>query len=376
MTIYLDTAATTPLDRRVFEIMRFYLMEEYGNSGSRTHEYGMRAKSAVQKARTQIADVVESDPLEVVFTSGATESNNLAILGLEEYLRESGRKHIITSAIEHKSVLAPVQILNNRGFDVDFLPVCRRGVVNIDSINNSLREDTGLVSIMHVNNETGVQQPIKTITEALRDHEAYFHVDAAQGFGKVINTLKSNRIDLLSISGHKIFGPKGIGALITRRRGYKLPPLKPLLFGGGQELGLRPGTLPVPLIAGLGLAAELASYEHAERQQDCSKIKDRVYEAFSDLNPKTNGDQSLALPHILNVSFPGLDAEAVMVALKGVAAISNGSACTSSSYKPSHVLNAMGLDDNRISGAVRISWFHDIPNVDWDAIANQFRLLR
>ena len=375
MTIYLDTAATSPLDPRVFEIMKHYFMEEFGNAGSRTHEYGIRAKIAVQKARKQIANVVDSEPQEVVFTSGATESNNLVILGLGDHLANSGRKHIITSQIEHKAVLEPIEVLANRGLEVDYLPANRSGAVDLSSLQEKIRPDTGLVSIMQVNNETGVKQPIETIAKVLHNHEAFFHVDAAQGFGKDISTLKSQRIDLISISAHKIYGPKGVGALITRRRGFTAPPIKPLFYGGGQELGVRPGTLPVPQIAGFGLAAELAEQEQSARQSACKLIKEDALESLSNLNPKINGEQSLVVPHILNVSFPGIDAEALMVALKQFAAISNGSACTSSSYEPSYVLTAMGLDNKQISSAVRISWFHGQLNIDWQLIAKRIRCL-
>jgi cysteine desulfurase len=229
---------------------------------------------------------------------------------------------------------------------------------------------------MHVNNETGVMQPVTEIADVLADHPAYFHVDAAQGFGKDIKTLQNRRIDFISISGHKIYGPKGIGALITRRRGYNRSPLSPLIFGGGQERGLRPGTLPVPLIVGLGLAAELALKNHSKREKACLAFRDRALKALTPLSPLLNGEQLRVLPHVLNLSFPGLDSEAVMVALKDMVAISNGSACTSHSYQPSHVLKAMGLSVERIEGAIRMSWCHMTEEPDWRGVVKIIKSLK
>jgi cysteine desulfurase len=229
---------------------------------------------------------------------------------------------------------------------------------------------------MQVNNETGVRQPLEAIAEVLRDHPAYFHTDAAQGFGKDLESLRHPRLDLISLSGHKIYGPQGIGALIVRRRGYDRLPLRPLIYGGGQERGLRPGTLPVALIAALGTAAELSVLDHAKRQQACRRIRERVLAALAPLNPRLTGDQSLGMNHVLNLAFPGLDSEALMVALKDLVAISNGSACTSTSYTASHVLKAMGLDDDQANACVRISWCHLTPAVDWEAIAHRISTLR
>jgi cysteine desulfurase len=228
---------------------------------------------------------------------------------------------------------------------------------------------------MHANNETGVLQPINEIAEALNGHEAFLHVDAAQTFGKVIDTLRNPRIDLISASAHKIYGPKGVGALIAKRRGFDRPPLKAIFFGGGQERGLRPGTLPIPLIVAFGLAVELALKNHVLREQRCLQLRQGLESALLPLGPKVHGDPHCILPHVVNLFFPGLDSEAVMVALKGEIAISNGSACTSSSYTPSHVLKAMGLPEDEIMGALRISWCHMTPNVDWEAIAIRIKNL-
>jgi cysteine desulfurase len=375
MPIYLDCNATSPIEPKVGEEVIRYLQIEFGNAGSRTHEYGNRAKQAVQRARGQVAAVVGASREEVVFTSGATESNNLAILGLAEYGEKTGRKHIVSTAIEHKAVLEPLEALAKKGFEVTLLPPTLGGWVKPKEVGNALRDDTLLVSIMHANNETGVVQSISEIANVLADHPAYFHVDAAQGFGKDIKTLQNPRIDFISISGHKIYGPKGVGALVTRRRGYNRAPLSPLLFGGGQERGLRPGTLPVPLIVGIGLAAEMALRRHSEHEKTCRAFRGRALTALSPLSPILNGDQSRTLPHVLNLSFPGLDSEAVMVALKDLVAISNGSACTSHSYQPSHVLKAMGLPDEQIEGAIRISWCHMTEEPDWGGIAKVIKSL-
>ena len=273
MPVYLDCNATTPLDLRVKDVVLKYLTVEFGNAGSRTHEFGTAAKQAVQKSRDQVARVVEAKRDEVIFTSGATESNNLSILGIAKYGEEKERRHIISTMIEHKAVLEPLEELVRRGFEVTFLPPTNGGWVDPVAVYDALRKDTLLVSIMHANNETGIIQPIPEITELLADHPAFLHVDAAQGFGKDIEALEDQRIDLISISGHKIFGPKGIGALIARRRGFNRPPLTPLLFGGGQERGLRPGTLPVALVAGLGLASELALKEAPQRSKICGAYR-------------------------------------------------------------------------------------------------------
>jgi cysteine desulfurase len=373
--VYLDCNATTPVDPRVqAEVLR-YLAEEFGNAGSRTHAYGQAAKDRVNRARQQISAVGDARPEEVVFTSGATESNNLAILGLADHGTHAGRRHIISTQIEHKAVLEPLEEMARRGFEVTLLPPTAGGWIDPDAIRQALRPDTLLVSVMAANNETGVIQPIPEIADALTGSEAYFHVDAAQAFGKQIEPLRHRRIDLMSISGHKIYAPKGIGALVTRRRGYKRPPVRPLLFGGGQERGLRPGTLPVALIAGLGIAAELALHEHAERARSCAAIQTAALAALRPLGIILNGDPDRLAPHTLNFSLPGVDSEAAIVALKDIAAISNGSACTSQTYESSHVLVSAGLPSEQVAGALRLSWSHLTPPVDWRQIADRLQRL-
>jgi cysteine desulfurase len=361
VSVYLDTAATTPVDPRVREELVRYLDLEFGNAGSRTHAYGARARSAVEQARYRVASVVGASRGDVIFTSGATESNNLALLGLAPAGERSRRRHIISTAIEHHAVLEPLRVLERRGFDVTLLAPTSGGYVEADAVVAALRPDTLLVSVMHVNNETGVVQPIAAIADRLADRDVFLHVDAAQGYGKDVHSLRHPRMDLISISGHKIGAPKGIGALVLRRRREARPPVEPLLFGGGQERGLRPGTIPVALVAGLGLAAELAAAEAEERAARCRRFRAQLIAGLAPLTPAVNGDPDRAVPHILNVAFPGLDAETVIDAWRDLVAISNGAACTSTEYTCSHVLAAMRLPRERIDGAVRLSWQHDTP---------------
>lgn len=371
MTTYLDCNATTPMAPEVAEIVSKYMFEEYGNAGSRTHEFGVRAKQATELARQQVADVVGAGKNEVIFTSGATESNNIAILGLKSWANSQNKKHIITTKIEHKAVLEPFEVLEKEGFDVTYLDCDESGLITKESLAESLRDDTCLVSIMHVNNETGSIQDISGYCEVLENHTAYFHVDAAQGFGKYSEPLKHSRVDMMSVSGHKLYGPKGIGALIFRRRGFKKVPLQPLMHGGGQERGLRPGTLPVALIAGLGEACALALKNSEMWLQHCQSLKDKALSAFSEIGIEVNGQNTA--PHVLNFSIPEVNSEAAMVALKGIAAVSNGSACTSSSYTPSHVLTAMGLNEERIDSAIRMSWCYQTKELPLGAIVEKIK---
>ena len=363
--IYLDCAATTPIDARVRDEMLRYLDDEFGNAGSRTHAWGLRARAAVEQARDRVAAVAGCGRGDVIFTSGATESNNLAILGLAA---ATERKHIVSTAIEHHAVLEPLAELERRGFEVTFVRPDEGGRVDPDVVLGSVRRDTLLVSVMHVNNETGVIQPVAEIADRLQHHDTFFHVDAAQSFAREIEALRHPRIDLISVSAHKINGPKGIGALIARRRGGGRLPIQPLMFGGGQERGLRPGTMPVPLAAGFGLAAELAAAERAERTAKCIAFRDTLLTGLAPLNPSVNGDPARSVPYIINLSFPGLEAEVALDAWRDSIAISNGAACTSQSYTCSHVLSAMGLSSWRVDGALRFSWCAATPQPDWSAL--------
>jgi cysteine desulfurase len=358
--LYLDYCSTTPLDPRVFEAMRPYFLEEFGNAGSRTHRYGQRAKEAVDQARQQIARLLGARSDEILFTSGATESNNLVILGLMRKGLAAGRTHVLSTAMEHKSVLEPLDRLREAGFEVELLPVTPGGYVEPEEVRRRLRPDTLLVSVMHANNETGVLQPVREIADLLEGTETFYHVDAAQTFGKEEEALRELHCDFLSISGHKIYGPKGIGALYARRARAQRRPLTPLLYGGGQEMGYRPGTLPVPLVVGLGAAAELAGKEFLDRRQAAARVKEQFLRDLAAVEHHINGDPGRTMTHVVNVSFPGVDSEALMMAVREELAFSNGAACTSASYSTSHVLKAMGLSDEQIGWAVRISWGQEV----------------
>lgn len=353
---YLDAAATTRVDPRVADVVLHWMTEDFGNAGSRTHEYGLRAKKAVAEARAFLAETVGAKTEEVIFTSGATESNNIALLGMAPYGEKHQRRHIITSAIEHKAVIEPLLHLQSKGFEVDFLEPGPSGRITTQAVLDKLRPDTLLVSLMHVNNETGVIQPVAELAEKLRETQTFFHVDAAQGYAKVPDDLKAP-IDLISISGHKIGAPKGIGALVTRRRGWDKAPLEPIMFGGGQERKLRPGTLPVPLIVGLHEAAKIFQEGQSRWERDAVAMRERMLTALGKTRFRINGDAEHAVPHILNVTFDDLNAEALIVRLKGQVAVATGSACTSASYTPSHVLMAMGLPPEVATNGLRFSWF-------------------
>jgi cysteine desulfurase len=366
MPVYLDCAATTPLDTRVRDGMLPFLEGEFGNSGSRTHDWGRRARTAVEQARDRIADVVASSRGDVLFTSGATESNNLAIIGLAS--GASGHPHIISTSIEHHAVLEPIAALERRGCTVTFVEPGPDGAVDPSSITAALRPETLLVSVMHVNNETGVIQPIAEIADALAESNTYLHVDAAQSFARLMEPLRHPRIDLISISAHKIHGPKGIGALVMRRRNNQRPPLQPLMFGGGQERGLRPGTMPVALAVGFGMAAELAVAELDMRAARCGAFRNSLLRGLAPLEPVVNGDLRKSVPYIINLAFPGLDAEVAIDAWKDLVAVAHGAACASQSYTCSHVLSAMQLPEWRKEGALRFSWDATTPEPDWAAL--------
>lgn len=373
MTTYLDYSATSPVLPEVADLVYQLMIEDYGNAGSRTHAFGAKAKSYVEVARKQVAQAADADKSEVIFTSGATESNNIAILGLKEYALNNNKNHIVTTSIEHKAVLEPIEYLATNGFEVTYVRPDSSGLINPKDIHSALRDNTVLVSVMHVNNETGCIQDITEICQLLKDHPAYLHVDAAQSFGKLGKALGNKRIDFLSASGHKIYAPKGIGALIMRKRGFLKAPLKPFMFGGGQEKGLRPGTLPVPLIAGFGLACQIAEKYSSSWQKHCASIKAQMAALVKDLGGSVIGENTS--PFVINFYIPGVSSEAAMVTLKETVAISNGSACTSSSYKHSHVLSSMGLPEEAIAGSLRVSWSHMTDEIPFDLINSSLRNL-
>lgn len=355
---YLDAAATTRVFPEVAQVVLHWMSQDFGNAGSRTHEYGTRAKKAVARAREGIAAHLSARPDELIFTSGATESNNIAILGLAPFGAKRERRHIISTAIEHKAVLEPLEHLQSQGFEVELIQPGPSGRVSTEAVLERLRPDTLLVSVMQVNNETGVIQPVAELAEHLRSTATYLHVDAAQGFGKLPDDLRVP-IDLISFSGHKIGAPKGVGGLLVRRRGRDSVPLTPLMYGGGQERKLRPGTLPVPLIMGLSRALEVFESQRAQWLQAASEFRTRLLEGLGKTRFNLHGDQEHVVPHILNLSFEGVDTEALILQLKNYAAVATGSACTSASYTPSHVLAAMELPEEQASNGLRLSWFPD-----------------
>lgn len=363
MGIYLDYNASTPIDSRVLSVMVDVYQNHFGNADSRTHDFGDNARSITEAARGKVAALLGVNKDEVFFTSGATESNNIAILGLRSFGETNNKKHIITSSIEHKAVLGAVKELSEKGFEVEYVDPDASGRVDSDTVLSKVRPDTLLVSIMHVNNETGIIQPIKEIGDCLSGTETIFHIDATQSCGKLVEEIRGLHYNLMSISAHKMYGPQGIGALIMRRARYRLPPIKPIMFGGGQEHGIRPGTLPTALIAGFGEACALAEKEAAQNCAKCYEIKKQIIALLEKSGVKflINGDRDYCVPTTLNVSFLGVSSEALMVATKQYCGVSNGSACTSSNYSHSHVLSAMNISDERIKSAIRISWGKESP---------------
>lgn len=371
--VYLDCNGSTPLDPEVLTVLAAQFTGAPGNSASRTHVFGTRAKEVVEVARRQVASSVGAQPQDVIFTSGATESNNLAIVGFARRLRRVG--HIVTTEIEHKAVLEPVQFLEEQGFSVTRLKVGASGAISSHAVLESIRQDTVLVSVMHVNNETGISQPISQIADQLGDHPACLHIDAAQGYAWDQVSLSHPRIDLISISGHKVYAPQGVGALVVRSRDYTRPKLEPLILGGGQERGARGGTLPVPLIAALGKAAELAVLKLGERRSTCQAFRQTALAALDQVKPIYSGDQSLVLDHVLHFRVPNVDSEALILATKDLIAISNGAACTSAAYAPSHVLLAMGFTKEEATSCLRLSWSHLTDAVDWDEVIRRIKSL-
>lgn len=358
MSVYLDYNASSPIDERVLNVMVDVYKNNFGNADSRTHDFGENARKVVENARLAVADMLGTKKDEVFFTSGATESDNISILGLLEYAEKTKRKHIVTTAIEHKAVLEPLGHLAKKGFEITYIKPDNSGRISSDELLSKVRSDTLLVSVMHVNNETGIIQPIKQIGEELSGKDTFFHIDAAQSCGKLVEELRGFKYDMLSASAHKMYGPQGVGVLVLRKKRYKLPPVNPVLFGGGQEHGIRPGTLPTALIAGFGEACRIACSEYSSNNEEYKKIKSIILSLLdrSSVEYEINGDQNYCVSNTINISFSGVNSEALMLSSKQYCGISNGSACNSSSYNPSYVLTAMGLDAQRIQSAVRISW--------------------
>lgn len=374
MSVYLDYNASAPIDSRVLDIMMMVYKENVGNADSRTHDYGERARNVVENARKQVASLLGINSPEVFFTSGATESNNIAIQGLEEYANTVGKKHIITTSIEHKAVLETIKAMKKRGFEVDLVNPDTSGRVKVEDVLSLVRPDTLLVSVMHVNNETGIVQPVNELGSELEKRDVFFHVDATQSCGKLVNELRNLKYSMLSFSAHKLRGPQGIGVLVLRKKAYKLPPVKSIMFGGHQEHGIRPGTIPVALVAGCGKACEIVGKDYKENEEKLHELKTSLLKLLNDskLNYLVNGDPKFCLNSTINICIPGVVSEALMLATKQYCGISNGSACTSKSYTPSYVLTAMGLPIARIENSIRISWG---PDTEKDIMEVEFRKL-
>ena len=351
---YLDYSSTTPVDARVAKKMANYLTMEgdFGNAASRSHYFGWQAEKAVHEARSQVADLVGADPREIVWTSGATESNNLAIKGIAHFYQKRG-KHIITLKTEHKAVLDTCRQLEREGFEVTYLDPLPDGLLDLDLLKKTIREDTILASFMHVNNEIGVIQDLQSIGDVCRANKVFFHVDAAQSAGKIEIDLTSLPVDLMSFSAHKIYGPKGMGALYVSRKPRVR--LEAQIHGGGHERGMRSGTLATHQIVGMGEAFAIAKTEMKEEQARTLKLRQRLYAGFSDMEEVVvNGDLDQRIAGNLNISFNYVEGESLMMAISNVA-VSSGSACTSSSLEPSYVLRALGLSDELAHSSIRFS---------------------
>ncbi|XP_046649964.1 cysteine desulfurase, mitochondrial-like [Daphnia pulicaria] len=365
--LYLDAQATTPVDPRVLDAMLPYMTNYYGNPHSRTHSYGWESEKAVEVAREQVAKLINADPKEIIFTSGATESNNIAIKGVARFYKMK-KNHIITTQTEHKCVLDSCRVLEGEGFEVTYLPVLPSGLIDLNSLQNAIRPTTVLVSIMSVNNEIGVKQPLAEIGAMCRKAKVFFHCDAAQAVGKIPIDVESMSIDLMSISGHKIYGPKGVGALYVRRRPRVR--IEALQSGGGQERGIRSGTVPTSLTVGIGAACEIAQQELKYDHARISKLSQRLIDQISHglTHVIRNGDPEHSYPGCVNLSFAYVEGESLLMALKDVA-LSSGSACTSASLEPSYVLRAIGAEEDLAHSSIRfgIGRFTTEAEVDYTA---------
>lgn len=352
LPIYLDYHATTPMDPEVFRTMTPYFMEVFGNAASRNHEFGWTAEAAVEKARAQVAKLIGASDKEIIFTSGATESDNLAILGIAEMYKEKG-KHIITSPIEHKAILDTCHHLEKQGFEITFVPVDQYGMVTADAVRAAIRPDTILVSVMAANNEIGTINPITEIGKVCREKGVFFHTDAVQALGKFPVNVDKMNVDLMSLTAHKIYGPKGIGALYVRRKNPRVR-VAPLIHGGGHERGMRSGTLNVPSIVGFGKAAELAVQNMETEIPRIRKLRERLWDGLrAELDEiYINGHPTERLPNNLNVSFAFVEGESLMMGMKELA-VSSGSACTSASLEPSYVLKAIGVGEDLAHTSIR-----------------------
>ncbi|MDR0996613.1 MAG: IscS subfamily cysteine desulfurase [Zoogloeaceae bacterium] len=365
LPIYFDNSATTPIDPRVAEKMIPYLCEKFGNPASRSHAYGWEAEEAVENARKEVAALIGANAKEIIWTSGATESDNLAIKGAAHFYAPTKGKHLITVKTEHKAVLDTVRELEREGFEATYLGVQENGLIDLDAFRAALRPDTAVVSVMLVNNEIGVIQPIAEIGAICREKGITFHCDATQAPGKLAIDVQALNVDLMSLSAHKVYGPKGIGALYVRRKPRVR--LEAQMHGGGHERGFRSGTLPTHQIVGMGEAFRLARLEMAEEDARIKALRDRLLQGIADI-PEiyVNGDMTARVPHNLNISFAYVEGESLMMALKDLA-VSSGSACTSASLEPSYVLRALGRDDELAHSSIRFTLgrFNTAEEVDY-----------
>lgn len=366
--IYMDYSATTPVDPRVVAKMTPYLFELFGNPASRSHSYGWEAEDAVEEARAQVANLLGADPREIVWTSGATEGNNLAIKGAARFYSGKG-KHVITVNTEHKAVLDTCRELERQGFDVTYLGVNSDGLLDLDTLRNAVRPDTILVSVMMVNNEIGVIQPIKQIGEFCREHGIVFHCDAVQAAGKIEIDVDDLKVDLMTVTAHKVYGPKGIGALYVRRKPRIR--IEAQIHGGGHERGMRSGTLPVHQIVGMGEAFRLAKQEFVDESRRVGELRNRLLTGLSQLKEiYVNGSMEHRIAHNLNVSFNYVEGESLIMGMKGVA-VSSGSACTSASLEPSFVLRALGRSDELAHSSIRFTLGRYTTEAEVDAVVEQ-----
>lgn len=363
--IYLDNHATTPVDKRVVEAMIPYFTEHFGNPSSINHQYGWEAEAAVKQTRNIIAKTINASPEEIIFTSGATEANNLAIKGVAEAYFQKGQ-HIITLATEHNAVLDPCKYLETLGFEISILPVQKDGLINLDELQKTIRPDTILVSIMAANNEIGVIQPLAEIGKLCRTQDIIFHTDAAQAIGKIPLDVQTSQIDLMSLTAHKVYGPKGIGALYVRRRNPRVK-LAAQQHGGGHERGMRSGTLYTPQIVGFGKAVEIANSEQEQENRRLTELRNRLWEPLSTIEGiHLNGHPTQRLPGNLNISIEGVDGAALLLGLQSIMAVSSGSACSSTTTAPSHVLTALGHSEKLAYASIRfgIGRFNTAEEID------------
>ena len=355
LPIYLDYQATTPLDPRVFEVMKPYFLEKFGNPHSRSHAYGWEAEAGIEFAREQVANLIGATEKEIIFTSGATESNNLALKGVMHFYGKT-RPHLVTVVTEHKCVLDTARHLEQEGFKITYLPVQKNGLVDLKELEKVVTEQTAIVSVMAVNNEIGVIQPLAEIGKICRAKGAFFHTDAAQAFGKIPLNVDEMCIDLMSISAHKIYGPKGVGGLYVRRKNPRVR-IQAIIDGGGQERGMRSGTLPTPLVVGFGEAARIAGLEMAAENARLTAMAEKFKTALIKEIPHVylNGDETHRIAGNINLSFAYIEGESMIMAIKDLA-VSSGSACTSASLEPSYVLRALGLDDEMAHTSIRFGF--------------------